>query len=156
MYVDSGLQIIAFNPPEPVPTGTLIKRGLVDIGQEDIRDKQPGSHKTGLLDMVQAGLQLVTSPVSSARTIGGIGSGYSSTRKLAWATEQFPAGRAIVHSELDAFQFPKGANLEAAALYGVSTAVIPNHWHNEILFAPNRTLTAVMPHILPEVELATD
>jgi hypothetical protein len=155
MYVDEGLQIIAFNAPEPLPALTLIKRGVVDAGKEKI-DKEPGSHKTGLGDMALALLQMGISPITTTRTMRRIWNGYSATADLAAAGERFPAGRALVHSELDAFQFVGLADMETAARSGVSTAVIPNHWHNEILFAPNRTLLAVMPHILPHIELVSE
>lgn len=155
MYIEEGLQIIAFNAPEKVAAGPLIKRGLVDIDKEEIV-KESGAHKTGLIDKALAGLQMFSSPITTYRTMSGIWNGYSASRKLAEAAVQFPAGRALIHSALDAFQFPGLADMELAARSGVSTAVIPNHWHNEILFAPHRTLTAVMPHILPQLELITE
>lgn len=155
MFIDGGLQIMAFNPAEQTSAGKLIKRGLINIGQEAKRlEKEPGAHKIGPADSMQAFGQMVMSPITTFRTIHGIAAGHSSSRRLAGAAWQFPAGRAIIHSELDPFQFPAGADLELAARSGVSTAVIPGHGHNELLFAPHRTLTAIMPHILPQMELA--
>lgn len=64
--------------------------------------------------------------------------------------EDFPAGRAIVHSEYDGFGFYDLADMERAASSGVTTLVLPNHYHNEVLFAPNRTIDLMTPAIFPE------
>lgn len=153
VYIDSGLQIIAFNSAEPTPVKDLMQRAKA-VGKElQIIDAEDGAYKTGHMDTAKAAIQLACSPITSSRTISRISRGHSSSRKLAYAAEAFPAGRAIVHSENDTFRFQDSADLASANQSGVSTAVVPDSYHLSFLREPGRLFTAVMPHILPQVEL---
>lgn len=147
MRVPRALQIIAINPPEEVSLGQLLKRANEVV--KDALVPEEGAHKTGLGDLAKAGLELARSPVVTVTTALGISRGYSSTERLAEGAEDFPAGWAMVHSEHDTFGFSNLCDLDRAAQAGVTTVVLPGHYHNEVLFAPNRTLDLLTPAIFP-------
>ena len=146
--VPAALQIVAINPPEQVSFVDLLKRA-----NEIIKDKFPieeGAHKTGYGDLAAAGVQLLGSPVTSLVTPIRIAKGYSSVDRLVAGADDFPAGRAIVHSEFDGFGFYNLADMGRASSSGVTTLVLPNHYHGEVLFAPNRTIDLMTPAIFSE------
>lgn len=140
-------QFIAVNPPEQLDYRDQIKCAM-DVGNDPI-DKEMDTYKTGTLDLVKAGLQLVGSPLSTARTMHMIDEGFSGSSLLIRGAQDFPEGRAMVHSELDGFRFAQNAGLEAAALAGVTTLLLPGHYHNEMLLAPSRTVDLMTPVIFP-------
>ncbi len=147
--IDEALQFVAINPPEPASTLDLLKAAS-KIANDPI-EPEVGSHKTGLLDLLGAGLELADSPTSSISTIRRISGGYSAVEDLiAKGEKSFPEGRAIVHSELDGFGFSELANMHRAAGNGITAVEIPNHYHNEVLFAPKKTIGLLTPSIFPE------
>lgn len=148
MRVPAALQIIAINPPEQVSFVDLLKRA--NEITKDKFEKEVGSHKTGNGDLAAAGLQLLSSPIASLVTPHRISQGYSTVDRLSDGAEDFRAGRAIVHSQLDGFGFYDLADLDLAASNGVTTLVLPDHYHNEVIFAPNRTIDLMTPAIFPE------
>lgn len=161
LRVPRALQVIALNPPEQMPLPELIKRARVDVPAEPII-AEPGAHETGLGDMAGAGFELVRSPIVTARTALDIAHKFSTVERLTdtGATKDFPAGRAIIHSEYDAFRFtdlagfgywaPLGAIRAAKA--GVSSVTIEGAYHNEVLFAPGRIIESLTPVIFPETD----
>lgn len=149
MRVKKALQVIALNPPEPVPLIPLIKRGLIDIPRDHFESEE-GAHSRTHLDIFMAGVELARSPITTLQTVHRISRGYSSTDRLVNGSEDFRAGRAMVHSELDAFGFAQLANMERAAQSGVTTVMLPNHHHNEALFAAEDTIKQLTPVIFPE------
>lgn len=148
LRIPKALQIVAINPPEPVPLGQLIKRAVFEVTKDSI-DAEAGAPKTGTSDMLKAGLELARGPISTIVTAQRIARGYSATRRLIEGAEDFPAGRAMVHSELDAFGFAGLADSDRAARAGVTTIMLPGHYHNEMLFAPRRTFNQLTPEIFP-------
>ena len=145
--VPAALQIIAINRPEQLDYRNEIKCAIGIT--RDVIDKEEGAHKTGSIDMLMAGIQMFGSPISSVRTMRLINSGFSATKRLAEGEVDFPAGRALVHSELDGFGFAANANMQLAASCGVTTLLLPEHHHNEVLFAPQRTIDMMTPSIFP-------
>lgn len=145
--IPAALQIIAINPPEQVSLTELIKRAM-EIMNDPIVPEE-GSHNTGFGDMIGAGFELVRSPASTIHTMSLIAKGYSAVRKLSGSANQFPGGRAIVHSELDGFGFSDLADKNLANMHGVTTITLPDHHHNEVLFAPGRTIDLMSPVIFP-------
>src|SRR5690606_4682930 len=57
-------QIVAINAPEQMPFFTLLGRALNDVTKEPIVP-EPEAHKTGLGDMMKAGLEMARSPIST-------------------------------------------------------------------------------------------
>ena len=149
MRVPAALQVVAINPPEQVSFVDLLKRA--NEITKDKFEKEVGSHKTGYGDLAAAGLQLLGSPIASIVTPYRISQGYSTVDRLADGAEDFRGGRAIVHSQLDGFGFYDLADLDFAAVNGVTTLALPNHYHNEALFAAKRTIDLMTPAIFPEV-----
>ncbi len=147
--VQRALQVVAINPPEPVSLINLAKRTKAVI--DDPIRKEHGAHKTGIADMIGAGFELARSPLSSARTPIMISRGYSTIEQLVARANDFPAGRAVVHSALDSFGFADLADMDYASNNGVTTVVLPNHYHNEALFAPNRLVSLLTPAIFPHI-----
>lgn len=80
MRVPKALQIVAINPPEPVPLGQLVKRAM-DVANDPIVP-EVGAHQTGFMDMLKAGLEMARSPIVTAKTSLQIAGGYSSTERL--------------------------------------------------------------------------
>ncbi len=148
MRIRGALQVIAFNPPEQVPFIELLKRAN-DIMADHI-EKESGAHKGGILDMIGAGVELARSPLTTLVTPLRISRGYSTVDDLVGRYDDFPAGRAIVHSGRDSFRFQESADMQKAADDGISTVVIAEHYHMEALLAPNRTIDAITPFIFPE------
>lgn len=146
--VDQALQVVAINPPEPVSFFELMKRA-VSVGNDPVT-KEPGGHKTGPVDLAMAGVELARSPTSTLVTPLMIARGYSTVEQLCAREQDFPAGRAIVHAELDGFGFADNANLEIARHSGVTTMLLPNEYHNGILFAPHGIMDLMTPAILPD------
>lgn len=143
-------QIVAFNGSEQTSYRQQIRSAMA-IGSDPMSERsEPGAHEIDILDRMGAGLQIASSPISTARTMAGIKNGFSTSRRLAVAGRDFPAGRALVHSELDGFGFPNGANNEFARIMGVTVEELPDHYHNEVLFAPGRTMDMLTPTIFPE------
>ena len=140
---------MAINPSEPVDgVCELVRRALVEVGSDP--NPEPGAHKVNFADMALAGIEQLRSPLTTLNTIRMIGSaGYSTVADLSGRAEDFPEGRAIVHAEHDEFGFAANANLAAAAEAGVSGLLLPNEYHNSILFAPDRVMNAMAPRILP-------
>jgi len=147
--VPRALQVVAVNSPEQVSLLNLAKRAKAVL--KDPVAKEPGAHKTGVRGLVGAGVELARSPVCSARTPLIISRGYSTAQQLASRVGDFPAGRAIVHSALDSFGFADLADMDYAGANGVTTVVLPDHYHNEVLFAPNRFVELLTPAIFPPV-----
>ncbi len=149
MRVPNALQLVAHNPPEQTSWKDLLKRAA-DIGKDRI-EKEADAHKTGKSDLAKAGLQLAGSPITSFRTIAQIHSGHSSVESLVNRRQngEFLAGVAIVHSELDGFGFQLAADMVRASEEGITTLILPGHKHNEVLFAPRRTIDLMTPAIFP-------
>ena len=146
MRVPQALQIIAINPPEPVSFGQLLRRAT-EVAKNPVVAEE-GAPKTGIGDLAKAGFELVRSPIASATTCLRIARGYSATAHLATGHNAFRAGRAMVHSELDSFGFAELADMERAAMAGVTTVLLADHYHNEVFFAPRSTLDLLTPEIL--------
>lgn len=148
--VRQALQIVAFNSPESVAT----KRELIDcavaIGKDEMIN-EPGCHETGFMDYAKAGLQLITSPFTTYRTMDMITNGYSTVDRLVNGAEDFPAGRAMVHTMRDGFGFAEKAfaRLDELTDADVSSAWLPNYHHNELLFAPAHVIEETRGHIFP-------
>ena len=145
MRLSGALQIVAINPPEKVGFVELLKRAQ-KITKDPIT-KEEGAHKTGFTDLAGAGVELMRSPGTTFKTMNMISSGYSAVDQLILRADDFPAGRAIVHSERDTFGFSDLANMDLAALNGISTFMISGHYHNDVLLAPNKTLELLTPEL---------
>ncbi len=147
--VAKALQIIAFNPPEPVNGRIELIRRAMAVGEDEITP-EPGAVKTGCVDLAKASFELARSPISSARTLQMIGhNGYSAVGDLAARFADFPAGRAIVHGDQDTFGFYVAADIRAAVDNDITVAVIEDAHHNEILFRPGYIMDQITPGILP-------
>lgn len=145
--VPAALQIVAFNPPEPTTLRDLAARAKA-VTQEKI-PKESTAWQSGPKDMFLAGKELASSPFTSARTPLMIARGFSTVEYLADRAESFPAGRAIVHSDMDVFGFQNAACLNYAAEKGITTVMLPNHWHMSALLEPRRTVGLLTPTIFP-------
>lgn len=146
--VPRALQIIAMNPPEPITIRQQIERASEIVNDQVV--KEPGHHKTGSADMLKAGLQLAGSPISTFRTMSTIKHGYSGSNRLIGGVQDFPAGRALVHSDQDGFGFAELADMDVAASCGVTTLMLHGHHHNEYMFAPDLTIDLMTPTIFPD------
>lgn len=151
--VEAAQQVIAINPPEPVDGLIELVRRAMEIGKDPIVAEE-GAHKTGALDLIKAAIELLRSPASTIATMHKIGRGaYSTVRELSERASDFPAGRAIVHSENDGFGFRDSADVLAAANAGITTGIVHVYggaFHNSILFSPDRMMSQLAPKILPE------
>jgi hypothetical protein len=147
MRIPCALQIVAINPPEPVSFIELVKR--VQIVAKDNIEAEPGAHARGLLDLFKAGIELARSPITSMVTPIRISRGYSTVKDLSGRGSDFRAGRAIVHSDSDNFGFARLADMYTASENGITAVKLLNHHHNELLFAPGRTIDALTPAIFP-------
>lgn len=140
-YVEEALQVVAFNPPEKTSTVQLFVRAGKIL--RDKVEKEPGVHKGGLSDKLGAGFEFIRGPITSARTIRTIAKGYSTVEHFIAGADNFPGGTAIIHSGNDSFGFQHLADLNRAREAGIAVKVLDNHHHNELLFAPKRTMAAV-------------
>lgn len=148
--VNEALQVVTLNPPEPVAgLRELIRRATTIIN--DPIEAETGAAKTGILDTALAGCELMRSPLSTLVTMYKIGlGGYSTVRELSEREADFPAGRAIVHSELDGFGFCESADMVSAENAGIVTVTVSQDaYHNSILYTPRKVLDAMTPAILP-------
>ena len=149
--VDKALQVIAINPPEPVDGFRELIRRAMTITKDPI-EAEAGASKTGLVDLALAGFEQLRSPISTFVTMHKIGiGGYSTVRELSLRGHDFPAGRAIVHSESDGFGFCESAELTIAEMAGVVTLTVSEDaYHNSVLYTPRRIMDEMTPTILPQ------
>lgn len=149
--IDKALQVVALNPPEPVDGIRELIRRAMTIANDPI-EAEAGASRTGLVDLALAGVELMRSPISTVVTMHRIGiGGYSTVRELSLREHDFPAGRAIVHSESDGFGFCESAELTIAEMAGVVTLTVSEDaYHNSILYTPRRIMDEMTPTILPQ------
>lgn len=148
--VPNAAQLVAHNPVEPLPIVEALIRA--DMVTRDKIEKEVGAHKTGLSDLAKAGLELIGSPVTTVDTILRLDRGYSATRDLIQRQDrgEFQEGIAMIHSLEDVFGFPDVSKINEASSSGITSVLIPEHKHAEVLFAPRRTVELLTPVIFPE------
>lgn len=149
----TGLQMIATNPVEPISRLKQVKRVVYDFGKEKF-DKEPGAEYTGKKAQIDALKELARGFPTTMKTMSKIARGFSTTERMIDATQNgiFPAGQAMIHSELDRFKFAAMADLGRVARYGITGVMLHEHEHNEILYAPASTIVLSTPHVFPETE----
>ncbi len=144
------LQVVAINPPEHVTMPQLVKRAMFDVPNEQIVAEE-GAHERNFADRAKALLEMVRSLRITARETLAIANGYSAVEHLAAGAENFPAGRAIVHSEFDMYGFADLADMKRAADADITTVMLPEFYHNDFLFRPQAMTELLTPVIFPEV-----
>lgn len=142
----NALQVVAFNPGEPVPASESFIRAQL-ITQDEI-PKEPRTVVPTAVDLALAGLELAKNLRTSFNTMMMLNKGYSSTDDMInrVASGDFPAGSVVVHSLADAFGFPSIENMERLSANGVAAFLVDDSFHNDYLFRPNQ-LVASLPEI---------
>lgn len=148
-----GLQLIATNPVEPLSRFQQAKRVAVDFKKEKF-DKEPGAEYTGKKGQKEAIKEMARGFPTTLKTMSKIAGGFSTTQRMIEAARDglFPAGQAIIHSELDRFGFATMADLGRVAQHGITAVLLHGHEHNEILYASASTIALSTPHVFPETE----
>jgi hypothetical protein len=147
---DTALQVVAFNAPEPTKILKQIWLASTKVTGEKI-DKETGAEHTGNKAAWEALKEMTTGFSTTRKTMSSIARGFSGTQRLIDAARAnvFSAGQVMVHSEHDAFGFAQMADLGRAASAGVTTVMLSDHFHNEVLYAPGRTIDRLTPAVFP-------